>query len=131
MVLSEVVQGGDAYGRVRKLIDDSAQTAEEKRALVVRTDEIFDTLTSADVIEQVEGEGGVVEYACTVDLPEDFALDQPLSPFLLAALELLDPESETRCSPSTSSPWPRQRWRTRGRCCARRSAPRATRPCRI
>ena len=60
MVLSEVVQGGDAYGRVRKLIDDSAQTDEEKRALVVRADEIFDTLTSADVIEQVEGEGGVV-----------------------------------------------------------------------
>ncbi len=36
-----------------------------------------------------------VNYSLTVDLPEDFALDQPLSPFLLAALELLDPESET------------------------------------
>lgn len=36
-----------------------------------------------------------VEYSLTVDLPEDFALDQPLSPFLLAALELLEPESET------------------------------------
>ncbi|MBM6783072.1 DUF3516 domain-containing protein [Enorma massiliensis] len=35
------------------------------------------------------------EYSLTVDLPEDFALDQPLSPFLLAALELLDLESET------------------------------------
>ena len=39
------------------------------------------------------GPGG--EWHTTVDLPEDFALDQPLSPFLLAALELLDPESET------------------------------------
>ena len=37
----------------------------------------------------------LVDYALTVDLPEDFALDQPLSPFLLAALELLDPESPT------------------------------------
>ncbi len=36
-----------------------------------------------------------MEYVTTIDLPEDFALDQPLSPFLLAALELLDPESET------------------------------------
>ena len=36
-----------------------------------------------------------VTYRLTVDLPDDFALDQPLSPFLLAALELLDPESET------------------------------------
>ncbi len=35
------------------------------------------------------------DYALTVDLPEDFALDQPLSPFLLAALELLDPESDS------------------------------------
>ena len=95
MVLSEVVQGGDAYARVRKLIADSAQTDEEKAALSVRADEIFDTLANADVIEQVEGEDGAVEYVTTVDLPEDFALDQPLSPFLLAALELLDPESET------------------------------------
>ena len=95
MVLSEVVQGGDAWSRVRQLIADSAQTEEEKAALRVRADEIFDTLISADVVERIEGEDGVDEYLTTVDLPEDFALDQPLSPFLLAALELLDPESET------------------------------------
>ena len=95
MVLSEVVQGGDAYGRVRTLIDDSAQTDEEKAALVVRADEIFETLINAGVVERVLGEGGGVEYVTTVDLPEDFALDQPLSPFLLAALELLDTDDET------------------------------------
>ena len=38
---------------------------------------------------------GAATYYLTVDLPEDFALDQPLSPFLLAALELLNPESPT------------------------------------
>lgn len=38
---------------------------------------------------------GAATYYLTVDLPEDFALDQPLSPFLLAALELLDPECPT------------------------------------
>ena len=38
---------------------------------------------------------GPAAYYLTVDLPEDFALDHPLSPFLLAALELLDPESPT------------------------------------
>ncbi|RDB63885.1 DUF3516 domain-containing protein [Gordonibacter sp. 28C] len=95
MVLSEVVQGGDAYSRVRRLIADSAQTDEEKAALRVRADEIFDTLVNADVVERLEGEDGAVEYVTTVDLPEDFALDQPLSPFLLAALELLDPEDES------------------------------------
>ena len=95
MVLSEVVQGGDAYSRVRRLIEDSAQTPEEKAALALRAEEIFETLVNADVIETVEGEDGGTAYVTTVDLPEDFALDQPLSPFLLAALELLDPESDT------------------------------------
>lgn len=95
MVLSEVVQGGDAYSRVRRLIEDSAQTPEEKAALALRAEEIFETLVNADVIETVEAEDGSTAYVTTVDLPEDFALDQPLSPFLLAALELLDPESDT------------------------------------
>ena len=33
-------------------------------------------------------------YSTTVELPDNFALDQPLAPFLLAALELLDPEDD-------------------------------------
>ena len=72
----------------------------------MRADEIFATLIDTGVVvreELPEGDGpapdaearSAVSYSLTVDLPEDFALDQPLSPFLLAALELLDPESET------------------------------------
>lgn len=95
MVLAVVSQGGDAWARVRKLIDDSAQTPEEKVKLYERVDEVFMTLIDADVVEKVECEDGSVEYRATMNLPDDFALDQPLSPFLLAALELLDPESET------------------------------------
>ena len=99
MVLSEVEQGGDAHARVMRLIDDSNQTDEQKLRLVTRADEIFATLIDAGVVErrEAEGENGemTVEYGLTVDLPEDFALDQPLSPFLLAALELLDRESDT------------------------------------
>ena len=34
-------------------------------------------------------------YVLTVDLPEDFALNQPLAHFALAALDVLDPESPT------------------------------------
>lgn len=95
MVLAVVSQGGDAWARVRKLIDDSAQALEEKAKLYERADEVFTTLIDADVVEKIELEDGSVEYRATMDLPDDFALDQPLSPFLLAALELLDPESET------------------------------------
>ena len=34
-------------------------------------------------------------YVLTVDLPDDFALNQPLAHFALAAFDVLDPESET------------------------------------
>ena len=122
MVLAEVEQGGDAWKRVLALIDDSLQTPEQKAALKARAAEIFATLIDAGVVVRepsaavpaaddgdataeaeseapAEAEGhpldGDAEYYLTVDLPEDFALDQPLSPFLLAALELLDPESDT------------------------------------
>ena len=104
MVLSMVEQGGDARARVSELIVKSLQTDEEKLKLNVRADEIFATLIDSGVVVRTEVPPAPdapadalpeVDYALTVDLPEDFALDQPLSPFLLAALELLDPESDT------------------------------------
>ena len=94
MVLSLVSQGGDARSRVRELIEGSMQTDEEKAKLEVRADEIFGTLIEAGVVVRREGEGGAPEYSLTVDLPDDFVLDQPLSPFLLEALNMLDAESD-------------------------------------
>ncbi|MDO4429577.1 MAG: DUF3516 domain-containing protein [Atopobiaceae bacterium] len=95
MVLAEVEQGGDAWERVHRLVEESAQPAGEKAALATRADEIFATLLDAGVVTREELPDGGASWSTTVDLPDDFALDQPLSPFLLAALELLDPESET------------------------------------
>ncbi|QYN61293.1 DUF3516 domain-containing protein [Bifidobacterium asteroides] len=92
MVLNEVDQGGDARRRVEDLIEDSRQNPQQKEHLQDRADEIFQTLTDTGVIETERNPDGGLDYFTTVDLPEDFALDQPLSPFLLAALELLDPE---------------------------------------
>ncbi|MBR2834086.1 MAG: DUF3516 domain-containing protein [Coriobacteriales bacterium] len=96
MVLAEVSQGGNAVARIEQIIEKSAQTDEQKAKLRDRAAEIFATLIDAGVIV-VEQEPGEPEprYSLTVELPSDFALDQPLSPFLFAALELLDPESET------------------------------------
>ena len=95
MVLNEVEQGGDARERIDRLIDDSAQTPDQKERLHQRADEIFQTLFDTEVIEAERRPDGSLDYLMTLDMPDDFALDQPLSPFLLAALELLDPESET------------------------------------
>ncbi len=104
MVLSMVEQGGDARAHVSELIAASLQTDEQKLKLNARADEIFATLIDSGVVVRAEvppapdapaDAAPEYDYTLTVDLPEDFALDQPLSPFLLAALELLDPESET------------------------------------
>ncbi|MBY4798290.1 DUF3516 domain-containing protein [Collinsella sp. AGMB00827] len=120
MVLSLVERGGDAWNRICTLIDSSLQTDEQKTRLKVRAAEIFATLIDAGVVVREAAEvcepGSPLDgaaskgedehetfsltpepasYALTIDLPEDFALDQPLSPFLLAALELLDLESES------------------------------------
>ncbi len=95
MVLSVISRGGDAKANVRALVESSAQPPEQKVALLARSEEIFATLIEAGVVEMRENEDGGTEYVTTVDLPNDFALDQPLSPFMLAALDLFDPESES------------------------------------
>ncbi|OZG50973.1 DEAD/DEAH box helicase [Bombiscardovia coagulans] len=95
MILNEVAQGGDARTRIDQLIDDSLQSDTEKVSLHTRTDEIFETLEDTGVLEVFTNPDGSQSYDTTIDLPDDFALDQPLSPFLLAVVELLDPDSAT------------------------------------
>lgn len=95
LVLNEVIQGGDARERVSQLIENSLVSDKVKEELENRADEIFATLLNTDVITRTEYDDGSVDYDTHFDLPENFALDEPLSPFLLAALELLDPQSPT------------------------------------
>lgn len=82
-------------------ITEAPENLEELRALDAERDEEdgANDEVSRSIVEEGTATGhpldGAANYFLTVDLPEDFALDQPLSPFLLAALELLDPESPT------------------------------------
>ena len=105
MALAMVEQGGNARQRMRDLIMASAQPQEEKEQLLQRTDQVFTTLVDAGVVLMHGPDGALlgadqvgedlprdVFFELGMDVPDDFALDQPLSPFLLAALELLDPD---------------------------------------
>lgn len=82
-------------------LTEAPENLEELRALDAGRDEEEDANDEVGraIVETGTTTGhpldGAANYFLTVDLPEDFALDQPLSPFLLAALELLDPESPT------------------------------------
>ncbi|HEY6798391.1 MAG TPA: DUF3516 domain-containing protein [Kineosporiaceae bacterium] len=96
MVLNLIARPGDAVASMRRLIEDgheprAAQLRHLKRAIAV-----LRALLTAGVVEKLPGpdETGRT-LRLTVDLQTDFALNQPLSPFALAALEVLDPLSPT------------------------------------
>jgi len=88
MVLSVVARGGSAFESVRSLVFDNHEPRARQLAMARRALTIARTLINARVIEKVDG-----EYRLTVDIAPNFALNQPLSPFALAAFELLDPSS--------------------------------------
>ncbi len=90
MVLSVVARGNAAFDEVRSLVFDNHEPRARQLAMAKRALTIARTLINAGVIEKVDG-----TYRLTVDLQANFALNQPLSPFALAAFELLDPESPT------------------------------------
>jgi Superfamily II RNA helicase len=91
-------EGGDPFRDVRDLVFDNHEPLPRRRELARRALAIYRTLKAAGVVEVVET---VVDGATrriprlTVDLQPNFALNQPLSPFALAAFELLDPEQPT------------------------------------
>ncbi len=91
MVLNVLQRSGDGLAALRALIEKSHESEQRKQALLEQADEIVEGLIAAEIV--VRDEAG--HPRLTVDLQPDFALNQPLSPFALAALSLLD-----RASPS-------------------------------
>ncbi|MFD1713470.1 DEAD/DEAH box helicase [Amnibacterium flavum] len=90
MLVNVIARGGDVFGNVRSLVFDNHEPRARKYALARRAIGIYRTLVAAGVVENIDG-----EIRLTVDLAPDFALNQPLSPFALAALELLDRDAPT------------------------------------
>jgi superfamily II RNA helicase len=90
MILNVIERGGDVFGDLRKLLTDNHETRAAQLKHVRRAFAIYRALLAAGVIERVSGPGEPLELRVTEDLQLNFALNQPLSPFALAALELLD-----------------------------------------
>jgi len=86
--------GGDAFTDMRHLIEDSDESRQRQLHHIRRSIAIVRSLLAAEVVQRVPTPEGI-RLRLTVDLPRDFALNQPLSPFALAALDLLDAESPT------------------------------------
>jgi superfamily II RNA helicase len=95
MLLNVIGRGGDVFANVHALVFDNHEPWRRQLALARRALGIYRTLRTAGVVEQVPDADGGIAIRLTVDLQENFALNQPLSPFALAAFELLEPGSPT------------------------------------
>ena len=91
LVLNVLARPGDAFAAVRDLIEAGDEDPAAKLRHQARAEEIWEALLTAGVVELLDppdAAGRTVRL--TVDLQADFALNQPLSPFALAAVEVLD-----------------------------------------
>lgn len=94
MLLNVIGRPGDAFAAMRHLLTDNHEDAAAQRKHIRRAIAIYRALLAGGVVEKLDSpdsEGRSVRL--TIDLQDDFALNQPLSPLALAAIELLDRES--------------------------------------
>ncbi|MGH3439548.1 MAG: DEAD/DEAH box helicase, partial [Sciscionella sp.] len=94
MLLGVINRPGDAFAAMAKLLTDNHADRPTQRRLILRAIAMYRGLVAAGVVErlaQPDLQGRTVRLVG--DLQFDFALNQPLSPFALAAIDLLDAES--------------------------------------
>ncbi|WP_157156402.1 RNA helicase [Diaminobutyricimonas sp. LJ205] len=88
MLINVIARGGDSFENVRSLVFDNHESRTRQYQLARRALAIYRTLRDARIVENTPS--GI---RLTVELQPNFALNQPLSPFAIAAFELLDPEA--------------------------------------
>ena len=94
MLLNVMSRPGDAFAAMKHLLTDNHEDRAAQRAHIHRAIQIYRALLAGGVVERLAEPDELGRWVrLTVDLQFDFALNQPLSPFALAALELLDAES--------------------------------------
>jgi len=96
MLLNVVQRRGDAFEAMRALLTDNHQSRSQQTRHVREAVAIYRALLAGGVVHplvapDVDGR----RFELTVELGQHFALNQPLSPFAVAAFDLLDKQSPT------------------------------------
>src|SRR4051812_13865786 len=94
MLLSVIARPGNAFEAMRHLLEDNHEPRKQQLRHIRLAIAIYRSLLDGGISEKLDepdATGRIVRL--TVDLQQDFALNQPLSTFALAAFELLEPES--------------------------------------
>ncbi|HWH33358.1 MAG TPA: DUF3516 domain-containing protein [Egibacteraceae bacterium] len=96
MLLNLIARPGDALTALRRLLTENHEPPETQERHMEQAMAMLDGLVAAGVVERLaepDAEGRTLRL--TVDLQPHFALNQPLSPFAVTALDLLDPDAPT------------------------------------
>lgn len=96
MLLNVLDRPGDGRAALHRLLTESYEPEARQAEHLARSEALYDALLDGGVVEELDEPddfGRTVRV--TIDLQETFALNQPLAPFALAALDLLDPEADT------------------------------------
>ncbi len=96
MLVNVVSRDEDAFPVMRRLMTDNHEDRRTQLRLAKRAVRLAKSLVASGVLTRLDDVDGYGRrYVLTEALPEDFALNQPLSHFALAVLDVLDPESDT------------------------------------
>ncbi len=96
MLLNVIARPGDGFEHLRHLLRENHEDRPRQNALIRRAIRIYRELLAGGVVAKLAEPDATGRWVVPqVDLQANFALNQPLSPFALATLELLDPESES------------------------------------
>lgn len=98
MILNVLQGEGDPEERLLRLATEARHGHEQEvqsNRFLRDLGDIFRSLLQAGLVERQTQKDGSTRIVVVGDLPDEFALNQPLAPFALAALDLLDPDSAT------------------------------------
>jgi superfamily II RNA helicase len=91
MLVNVLTREEDAFTVMRRLIEDSHEDRRSQLRLARRALRLTRSLLRSGLVTRLdEPDEHGRRYVLTVDLPDDFALNQPLATFAIAALDLLD-----------------------------------------
>ncbi|KIA60225.1 DEAD/DEAH box helicase [Nocardia vulneris] len=94
LLLNVIARPGNCFDAMRHLLEDNHEPRPAQRKHILRAIRLYRALRDAGVVQQLDEPDAQGRRArLTVDLQRDFALDQPLSPFALAAFDLLDKDA--------------------------------------
>ena len=97
MLLNVLARHGNGYEHMRHLLRDNHDNRSKQNKDILTALDLFRGLVDSGVVQKSTKGLDIYgrPYHLVRELPRDFALNQPLGPFALPALSLLDPEADT------------------------------------